>query len=150
AEKAIQSHVPSGIDLEEFIKLPADADIDAKIVGQTQTIEAMRASEQLKARAGLVLARLPSLPADFETMLGKTLEGIAQDAQKLVAAHIAHHGMGERGEGWLQEGTDRIAEDSCPYCGQSVKGLSLIDAYRKVFGDAYRDMKAAAESTQTA
>jgi hypothetical protein len=51
AEKAIQSHVPSGMGLEGFIELPADPEIDAKIVAQTQMIEAVRASEQLKAVA---------------------------------------------------------------------------------------------------
>jgi len=57
--------------------------------------------------------------------------------------------MGERGEAWLQQGVDHIVRDSCPYCGQSVQGLPLIDAYRKVFADSYREMKAAVERTRT-
>jgi wobble nucleotide-excising tRNase len=56
--------------------------------------------------------------------------------------------MGERGDAWLQQGVDHIVEDSCPYCGQSVQALPLIEAYRKVFADAYREMKTAVERTR--
>jgi len=51
-EKAIQSHVPVGMKLDDFANLPADAEIDAKIAAQSKTIEAVRASATLKARAG--------------------------------------------------------------------------------------------------
>ena len=71
----------------------------------------------------------------------KTLEGIAEDAQKRIAAHIAHQQLGEHGEEWLQQGTGRIVDEDCPYCGQSLKGLSLIDAYRKVFAKSYRHIE---------
>ena len=43
-EKAIQSHIPAGIKFDDFIALPADAQIDAKIVAQTKAIEAVRAA----------------------------------------------------------------------------------------------------------
>jgi hypothetical protein len=36
--------------LEEFLKLPADPDIDTRIVEQTKTVEAIRQAEQLRQR----------------------------------------------------------------------------------------------------
>jgi wobble nucleotide-excising tRNase len=149
AEKAIQSHVTAGMKLEDFIKLPADSDIDAKITAQTQTITAVRSSETLRARAALAPMRLPDLPANLEPLLGQTLDGIAADAQKLIAEHIAHQGMTRNGEAWLQEGTEHIANGTCPYCARSLEGLALIDAYQNVFGDSYRKLKADVEQTRT-
>jgi wobble nucleotide-excising tRNase len=149
AEKAIQSHVPAGMKLEDFIKLPADPDIETKIAARTQTIEAVRSSETLRARAALAPMCLPYLPADMEAQLGQTLDGIAADAQKLIAEHIAHQGMTENGEAWLQEGTEYIANGNCPYCARPLEGLALIDAYQNVFGESYRKLKAEVERTRT-
>lgn len=149
AERAIQSHVPRDMKLDDFTKLRPDADIDAKIAAQAKTIEAVREADTLKVRAGLAEAALPSLPADFEAQLAKTLEGIAKEAQERIAEHISRHKMNENGEAWLARGTDHIANENCPYCGQSVAGLALVDSYRKVFGEAYRQLKAAIEAMRT-
>jgi wobble nucleotide-excising tRNase len=149
AERAIQSHVPSGMKFDDFIKLPADPDIEPKIAAQTRTIEAVRAADTLRARGGLSPLSVPELPADLEACLAQTLEGIAEDAQKRIAAHIAHQQLGEHGEEWLQQGTERIVDDNCPYCGQSLKGLSLIGAYQKVFAESYRQLKEQVERIRT-
>ncbi len=148
AEKAVQSHVLAGMKLEEFIKLPADPDIDSKITAQTQTIEAVRSADTLRTRAALAPIRLPELPANLEALLGQTLEGVAADAQKLIADHIARQGMTENGEAWLQEGTEHAENGDCPYCARPLEGLALIEAYRNVFGDAYRKLKADVEQTR--
>jgi wobble nucleotide-excising tRNase len=148
-EKAIQSHISAGIKFDDFIALPADVQIDAKIVAQAKAIEAVRAAGILKARSGLTPLSLPELPPGLEACLAQTLEGIAEDAQKRIAAHIAHQRLGEHGEEWLQQGTERIVDEDCPYCGQSLKGLSLIDAYRKVFAESYRLSKEEVERIRT-
>jgi wobble nucleotide-excising tRNase len=143
-EKAIKSHILAGMKLEDFIALPAEPDVDAKIATQIKAIDAVRAAAQLKARAGLNPMRLPDLPADFEAMLGKTLKGIAEDAQRTVADHIAHHSMKSGGEEWLQEGAGYIADGKCPYCGQGLNGLALVKAYQQVFADTYEELKTSA------
>jgi wobble nucleotide-excising tRNase len=140
-EKAMKSHLPTGMKLEEFMALPAEPDIDAKIGAQTKAIDAVRAAAQLKARAGLSLVRLPELPAELETVLGKTLEGIAEDAQKTIAEHISRHSMKAGGEAWLQKGTGYIADGKCPYCGQGLEGLALVKAYQQVFAGNYEQLK---------
>jgi hypothetical protein len=57
--------------------------------------------------------------------------------------------MAAHGEKWVSEGVDHIAGDSCPFCGQPLKGITLIEAYRKVFGEAYRPMKDAVAEMRT-
>ena len=143
-EKAIKSHVPTEMKFEEFIALPAEADVDAKIAAQAKTIDAVKAAAQLKARPGLSLIRVPELPVELETILAKTLKGIAQDAQKTIAEHIERHSMKSSGEEWLQEGTGYIADGKCPYCGQGLTGLSLVKAYQQVFSDNYEEVKSSA------
>jgi wobble nucleotide-excising tRNase len=143
-EKAIKGHVPSNMKLDEFIALPAEPDIDAKIVVQNTVIDSVRSASQLKARAGLNPMHLPDLPADYEAMLGRTLEDIAEEAQSLITDHITRHGMKSRGEGWLQEGVGFIAQNKCPYCGQELKELALVKAYQQVFSNAYEKLKTSA------
>jgi wobble nucleotide-excising tRNase len=148
-EKAIQTHVPQGMNVEEFLKLPTDPDIDVKIAAQTKALNAVREADQLKARAPLSETPFPTLSSDFKALLGKTIDGIAEDAQKRISDHINQHGMAAHGEKWVSEGVDHIAGGSCPFCGQPLKGIALIEAYRKVFGEVYRQMKTAVAEMQT-
>ena len=150
AEKALQTHVPGDMNLADFCTLSPDPDIDAKIAGQTKVVEAAREASRLKARAALTEAPFPALPIGLEDLLRKTLDGIADDAQKLIADHIECHGMAVRGEAWVADGVDHVADDKCPFCGQAIAGLALIEAYRAVFGERYRDMKAAVANARAA
>lgn len=143
-EKAIKSHVPAGMKIADFIALPVEPDVDTKIAAQSKTIDAVKAATELKARAGLTLIALPALPTDIESILGKTLKDIAEDAQKKIAAHIKKHAMGEDGESWLQEGTGYLADENCPFCGQGLKYVSIVKAYQQVFSDSYEELKASA------
>lgn len=141
AERAVQSHVPTGMKLEDFVKLPTEADIDTKIAAQEKAIEAVKDAATLRSRAGLRPIQLPKVPESLESLLARTLEGIASDAQKMIAEHIKHQRMTSNAEQWLEVGTEHITEDRCPFCAQSLSGLDLIEAYRNVFSDTYRAMK---------
>ena len=107
----------------------------------------MREAVQLKARAELTEASFPALPTDLEGILSKTLDDIAEDAQKTIAEHVNHHGMGEEGKSWIASGVDHVADDCCPFCGQPVQGIALVEAYRKVSAEGYRNLKAAVAQT---
>ncbi len=141
AAKGLQTHLPAGMKLEEFLKLAADAEIDTKIAEQTKNVEALRQAEQLKSRAALTEFALPAPPEDLAATLARTIEDIAEDAEMQVAAHLAAHQMTGNGEAWLAEGTPFIADGKCPYCGQSLEGLPLIAAYQSLFSDAYNQLK---------
>ena len=141
AGKALQTHLPAGMKLEEFLKLAADPDIDAKITEQAKIVEALRQAEQLKSRAALTEFVLPDLPDSLGATLARTVDDLAEDAEMQVAAHLAAHQMTGRGEAWLAEGTSFIADGKCPYCGQSLEGVALIAAYRSLFSDAYNRLK---------
>jgi wobble nucleotide-excising tRNase len=145
-EKAapIQVHVPSGVTLDAFLDLKDDPGTDAKIADKEKELGAVRQAEQIKTRSVLSAPTLPTLPAGFQNLLAKTVEGIAEDAGQRVASHIQTHAMRARGEGWLSEGLSYVNGDTCPFCAQDLApATALLGAYKAYFSQAYNDLRTA-------
>lgn len=136
AGKAVQPHVPAGMKLDAFIALPETADIAAQIEAQTRSVDALRQAGVLRARLALSEFASPALPADFTGLLARTIDDIAQDAEQRLSAHLAAHGMTASGGNWIADGLGH-AVDTCPFCGQDIRGLPLIAAFRAVFSERY-------------
>jgi hypothetical protein len=51
------------------------------------------------------------------------------------------HKLGGRAEERLISGVEHIVDDQCPFFGQSLDGLELVDAFRKVFCAEYAKLK---------
>lgn len=149
AARAIQPHVPAGMQLDAFIVLPAVADIDAKIAEQERTVEAIRQAAIIKERAVFSEIPLPTLPNGFAALLTRTIDDIAQDAERRLTDHLAAHGMAADGGDWIAAGLAHADGDTCPYCGQDIRGLPLIAAYRAVFSDRYKALAADIAAMQT-
>jgi wobble nucleotide-excising tRNase len=49
--------------------------------------------------------------------------------------------MQARGETWLAEGLQYIAGEKCPFCGQGLTGINLIQAYRSFFSREYHILR---------
>ena len=142
AAKALQPYIPNVIILEQFLSLPADPDIAAKINDQERTLEAVRQASQLQARPPLSEIALPSFPEDFPALLSQTIDDVSQGAELKLAAHLAAHRMTSDGENWLVKGMAYLVDDTCPFCGRpGIQELSLISAYRAVFSAAYKALK---------
>ncbi len=132
----LQRHIPPAMSVEIFIALPEDAAIDEKIVAKERELQAAQQTAQLQQRPSLDDLTLPLFNPAFAQLLTKTLPDIAADAERRVTQHIASHGMQAHGEPWLAEGLHHATE-SCPFCGQDLKGLALIEAYRGYFNREY-------------
>lgn len=141
ARADVQRYVPDGITFDDFLALPADPDIDDKIAAKEREVGAVRRTDQIQQRALLEKITVPTLSAEFSALLGKTLEGVAADAERQVSDHIRAHEMAERGEPWLSEGLQYIHENSCPFCAQDLSDASLIDAYKAFFSEAYHGLR---------
>ena len=139
--KAIQSHIPVGMTLEAFLALPADPEIDTRIAAQVRTVEAVRQAQQINDRPPLSEIGVPSLPDGFAALLARTIDDIAQDAETLLAEHLAAHGMEADGGNWIAEGLEHANGETCPFCGQAIRGLPLVAAYRAVFSDQYKALR---------
>jgi wobble nucleotide-excising tRNase len=136
AAKAVQAHVPASMRIDAFIGLPSADDIEAQIAQQEKSVEAARQAGAINDRKALSEFALPDLPANFAPILGTTIDGIAQDAERRLAEHIASHNMTEGGESWIAEGL-KHADETCPFCGQAIDGSQLISAFRAVFSERY-------------
>lgn len=136
AGKAVQPHVPAGMKLDTFIALPETPDIAVQIEAQARSVDALRQAGALRARPALSEFPIPALPEDFTGMLARTIDAIAQDAEQQLSAHLAAHGMTASGGNWIADGLGH-ADDTCPFCGQDIRGLPLIAAFRAVFSERY-------------
>lgn len=140
---AVQALVPQGLVVEDFLTLQEDPAIEAKIAEKERELQAVKEADQIKNRAVLSELALPVFPAGFETLLGKTIEGIAADAERRVAEQIKAHAMHDRGETWLSEGLGYIRDNACPFCGQALDGAAaLMAAYSAYFSKAYNTLRA--------
>ena len=140
AERVVETFIPQGMKLDEFLKLPAASDIETQIANQGRALEAARQVGQINARSSLKEIVASTLPSKFAAVLAQTLAGIAENAEQKIAAHLAGHGMTTGGEAWLARGMGYAAE-TCPFCGRPLAGLELIAAHRAVFSDAYAALR---------
>lgn len=143
AAKAIQTHIPSGMKLENFVALPKIDNIDKQIAVQQLKLTAIREATTIKTRAGLASLATPVLPEGFTALLVKTIDDITKEAEQQIHAHLAAHGMTlSNGTHWIVQGIDH-SNESCPFCGQGIEDLPLVTAYRTVFSDSYKDLRGA-------
>jgi len=133
----VQALVPQGLAVEVFLALQEDPAIDTKIAEKARELEAVKQADLIRSRAALSELTLPTFPPGFEGLLGKTIEGIARDAERRINIQIEAHAMHERGEPWLSEGLGYIRNNACPFCGQALNAVALIAAYKAYFSEAY-------------
>jgi wobble nucleotide-excising tRNase len=137
----LQRHMAAGMAVDTFIALPNDQEIDARIAEKEQELQATQRSAQLQQRAGLTAVTVPGFPAAFAQVLAKTLAEVSADAERRVSEHLERHHMQARGEAWLTEGLRYVAGDGCPFCGQAVAGVDLLQAYRDFFSREYHALR---------
>ena len=142
AERAAQACAPRTMRLTDFIDLPHDPAITEKIEVRRRSIEALRQAETVRIRGGLAPLPLPSIPPQLRAVLGRSIEGIAADAEARLNAHLERHEMQATGERWISQGMAYVAEDACPFCGRTgVAELELFRAFRSLFSEAYRQLQ---------
>lgn len=137
--RAIQTIAPPDTSLADFLTIPLERNVDARIAAQQQVLAALQDAATMRARAALRTLTIPALSFNARALLAKSLEGIGTDVEAALRTHIEQHRMGENGERWLAEGVGYIRDDHCPFCGRDgLDALSLVQTYRAIFDGAYR------------
>ena len=127
--------------LRDYLNIPADATVDAKLETQRQIINALRQAEAIRTRPAFAPLSALSIPSTISATLAKTIESVAADAEARLTIHIRRHGMQEQGERWIGEGIPYVVEDECPFCGRDGLGdLDLIKSYQAHFSEAYESL----------
>ena len=145
----LSSHIPSSMSMDEFLEITQNDAVDQVIAEKQREINAIGRAEQIAQRSSLKLVALPEVPRKISETLAKTIRGIATDAEQRIEDHIHSHKMEENGKPWLTQGINYIENQNCPFCGQSLEGITLIDAYKSYFDEAYDDLKKSIDNLTT-
>ncbi len=142
---AVSKTILNDTTLEEYLAWKPVEDIENKIRQKKTEIanreRTLEKATEIQSKGLLAKITLPALPSDFATTLSKQLADITADAEVRVREQINTHNMGRQGETWLSQGLGFVADDKCPFCGQSINGNELIAAYRSHFNAAYKALK---------
>ena len=125
--------------LSQYIRLRSIDNIDDLIAanlveqGKSQRISVIKNKNKLK--------KLTEFTVDiqnFFNVMYTTVDKIDENASSVVDAHFQH--LSDDGaQKWISDGQKFLKEDTCPFCAQTVEGLSLIDAYKTYFNTEYRN-----------
>lgn len=149
SRKSIEAQLPKGEPVDKFLVLAQDPDIEPKIKARTDALKTAKEAQAILHRALLAEVPVPAVPESLLPLIGKTLEDVSADAEKRLQQQIALHDMHEKGQAWLSEGLGYVKEDTCPFCGQDLKGLELVDAYKQYFSEGYGALIAEIEKNQS-
>ena len=148
--RAIEGKVPAsamyGLSIEDFCKLEPIPDIDEALVAAEQRLSAIRKADRIAARPLLTPLKLSTFSMDdMNDLLAQELATIDEAARDLLQDHFGN--LGSKGETWIAERmtsqsskeADKIA--MCPFCGQDLAGVALVDHYRAYFSEEYKHLK---------
>lgn len=138
--RSLQPHLTSGISLDQFVALTPVEDVDAEITAQAISVEALRQADILNKRSVPSTLPVPTFPSGLVTLLNKTIDDIASDAEGLLDSHLKAHNMGPGASNWISTGVE-YANNDCPFCGQGIEGLPLVSAFKAVFSQRFKDLQ---------
>jgi wobble nucleotide-excising tRNase len=136
-------------NLQSFLALKEDRDIDVRIAAARAALAEATAAEKVMTRP--VPCSVSLLGPSREQLLATlalTDGSISGDIASTVNGHVDAV-LGERGERWLDYGSERIVDDKCPFCTQDVTGVGFVEAVRQYFGPAYRALLASVDEGLT-
>ena len=146
----IQAVHLQGMPLETFLGLERDPEVGEKLRAKESELEAVRQAEPIRTRAALSALTMPALPVGIPELLGRTVEGIAEDAEAQVTAQIEAYAMRDHGQAWLSEGVGYVRDNRCPFCNQALATAGgLIGAYRAFFSQGYSELRGAIAAMRT-
>jgi wobble nucleotide-excising tRNase len=146
AEKRIASYSQQ-TPLSQFVALPPIADAQQQIDAFSKRIVSATSTATIAVRQAPTTLVAPVFDIEiFFSVLATKLEDVERGAEALVREHFAKHAsppeIDSLGiESWISTGQHFAKADDCPFCGQKLKGLALIEAYKGYFNDAYIGLK---------
>ncbi|NUU79717.1 AAA family ATPase [Paenibacillus xylanilyticus] len=139
-EKVLLSGVEGLLSVTDFVGLTQISNIDEEIHKQSQLLKALEKQSEINSKPLCAKISLPLFDKDkFRANLaGITLENLLDNAEDLTKQHIQQH-LDPQGEKWLEYGVSKIIEEEkCPFCGQEIKGVAVVTAFKTYFSDQYK------------
>lgn len=135
AKANLQNVIARGMAIDTFIGLVEDPEVDRRIADKKAEIAVIKDSTTIQTKGSLAKLSIGELPANLDTLLKKTIEGVAADAEERIGTHLQKHKM--KSEAWLSEGLEYVVEETCPFCGQGLASSPVIGSIRSFFSEAY-------------
>ena len=144
--KTLQDAIPATargrFTVDAFCALDARADIDEAIQEAERSLAAAKSAEAVRTRPAFSAIDLPIFDvAALNGLLQRALPALEAEAAARVQVHLRRLGAG--GENWVAEGVPRIADGTCPFCAQDLRGSPVIAHYQAYFSEAYTALKTA-------
>jgi wobble nucleotide-excising tRNase len=138
AEDKLSAITGDSFSLESFLALSSPSDIADQISRQQERVTLAEQVAPVSSTPSFAPITIGSPDiAGLLASLDSSLDDVAAEAESRVRTHINAH-LGEHGEDWLARGLDyNPASDLCPFCGQNTSSLTLVEAYRTYFSEAY-------------
>ena len=147
--KAIPPHIRGTFTVDEFCDLPKLANVDSRLKKAKQSLKAASDQESIRNTPPFPSISLPQFDVDaIKDILTTDLPSLDKSAEDSVRQHI--HLLGEKGEPWIASGVRRMTrydENICPFCGQDLNAVELVQHYRAFFSQQYELLKQKVVST---
>jgi wobble nucleotide-excising tRNase len=139
-EDAVKVLAGDGISVSAFCGLSRVDDVEKQIEIVSRDLNAAESKTLIEDTDPFATIAIPEVPIEsVRTQLGATLEGVSADAVARTRQHIVDS-LNESGELWLDQGLGYLKDDDeCPFCGRSVEGIPLVEAYKQYFDEAYSE-----------
>lgn len=140
AERTLDSH-RGEYSRTDFLQLALIPDVAVQIEAKQGEISRAKQQETLQKRPALALLAPVTMDLDdWYGTLSSTLESMESEAERKVQEHFAQHHV--RGfQKWVGDGFVYLDGTECPFCGQGIDGVALIQAYRSYFNEAFSNHK---------
>lgn len=148
AKAAVERIKPTGVSLQDFVKLSPVDDIDIRVTKARKQVSTLEKSAEIKDKAILKALPIFNLPNEFRSILATTLPDVSATATALVETHVTEHTKGATSD-WLATGLAFIKDSGCPFCGLPNSASELFAAYNTVFSDGFSKLRAEVISLQS-
>lgn len=131
-------------DYEKVCGLAQKPDVDNLIVEKDKELTLAKSQAQIKTQKLPEEIKIPALIFDYEelkSVFQLEVEGIGKEFLDHVEEHLkCLTSAGLESIGWIYKGAKLLNKvDGCPFCGQSVEGVALVDGYNQYFSERYKD-----------
>ncbi len=136
---------PPAMQFDAFLALPPREDIDEAMAAQDLKVQQARRAKELKAATELATYPVPTETDKLRALLHGSIDDVAADAVARVRTHVSAHQLHTSEatmphESWLEAGMAFTGGEDCPFCGQQLADSTLIDAYKDIFSESYKQL----------
>lgn len=128
-----------GTTLAAFLALKPVADGTQQMAELDKQLNEARSVQQIFGRQGFRQLTSPIHNFDNIRAIAQShFERIQDNAEQEVRKHFDAH-LGRETERWVNDGLRHNPDENCPFCGQEMVGLPLLQAYKSYFNQAYKE-----------